>query len=89
MIQTSTFTIRVPTDLKKRLDRLAKSVDRSRSWLAADALQTYVESQRWQLEEIEEGLRDADAGRTVPHKKVERWLKSWGRKRKIPAPPCE
>ena len=35
-----------------------------------------------QLAEIEEGLRDAEAGRLIPHAKVERWLKSWGKKRR-------
>ena len=89
MGQTSTFTVRVPADLRNRLDELAKAVDRSRSWLTADALRTYVAEQQWQLSEIEEGLRDADAGRVVPHEKVERWLKSWGKKRKVPAPSCE
>lgn len=89
MGETSTFTVRVPADLKKRLDNLAKAVDRSRSWLTADALRTYLEEQQWQLAEIEEGLRDAEAGRVVPHEKVERWLKSWGKKRRVRAPSCE
>jgi predicted transcriptional regulator len=89
MAETSTFTVRVPADLRKRLDQLAKAVDRSRSRLTADALRTYVESQQWQLAEIEEGLRDAEAGRVVPHEKVERWLKSWGKKRRVPVPSCK
>jgi RHH-type transcriptional regulator, rel operon repressor / antitoxin RelB len=89
MSETATFTVRVPVDLKKRLDELAKATDRSRSWLAADALKNYVEDQQWQLAEIDQGLRDAQAGRIVPHEKVDRWLKSWGTKRKLPAPSCE
>ncbi|HMD98924.1 MAG TPA: CopG family ribbon-helix-helix protein [Terriglobia bacterium] len=83
MSDTATFTVRVPADLKKRLDQLAEAVDRSRSWLTADALRSYVEEQQWQLAEIEEGLRDAEAGRVVPHDEVERWLKSWGKKPNI------
>jgi predicted transcriptional regulator len=43
-----------------------------------------VAEQQCQLAEIEEGLRDAEAGRVVPHAKVERWLKSWGKKPRIP-----
>jgi predicted transcriptional regulator len=89
MGETSTFTVRVPSDLKRRLDNLAKAADRSPSWLTADALRTYVEEQQWELAEIEEGLRDADASRVVPHEKVERWLKSWGKKRRVPASSCE
>jgi predicted transcriptional regulator len=86
MPETATFTIRVPADLKRRLDQLAKAADRSRSWLATDALRHYVEDQQWQLAEIEGGQRDAEAGRVVPHEKVERWVKSWGTKRKLRPP---
>jgi predicted transcriptional regulator len=86
MPATTTLTIRVPEDLKRRLDQLAKAADRSRSWLAADALRHYVEDQQWQLAEIESGMRDAAGGRVIPHEKVERWLKSWGGKRKLRPP---
>jgi predicted transcriptional regulator len=89
MAATAVFTVRVPADLKRRLDELAKASDRSRSWLATDALRHYVEDQQWQLAEIEAGLRDADAGRVVSHEKVERWLKSWGSKKKLRPPTCK
>ncbi len=89
MASTATFTVRVPADLKKRIDQLAKASDRSRSWLAADALRHYVQDQQWQLAEIETGLQDADALRVVPHAEVDRWLKSWGSKRKQRPPTCK
>ena len=89
MAATATFTIRVPADLKRRLDRLARAADRSRSWLAADALQHYVEDQQWQLAEIEAGLKDAESGRVVSNDEVERWLKTWGGKRKVRPPACK
>jgi predicted transcriptional regulator len=31
-----------------------------------------------ELEAIAAGVADADAGRTVPHGAVEKWLASWG-----------
>ena len=89
MASTATFTVRVPADLKKRIDQLAEASDRSRSWLTADALRHYVEDQQWQLAEIDAGLQDADAGRVVPHEEVDRWLKSWGSKRKQRPPACK
>jgi predicted transcriptional regulator len=89
MGETATFTVRVPADLKRRLDQLAKAADRSRSGLAIDALWNYVEDQQWQLGEIEAGLRDVAGGRVVPHEEVERWLKSWGSKRKVRPPACK
>jgi predicted transcriptional regulator len=89
MAETKTFTVRVPVDLKKRLDRLAKAAERSRSWVATHALQHYVEAQEWQLAEIEQGLRDEEEGRVIPHEKVDRWLRSWGSGRTLRPPTCK
>lgn len=86
---TTTFTIRVPADVKRRLDKLAKATSRTRSWLAADAVAAYVREQDWQLAEIEEGLKDADAGRVVAHEEVRRWLNSWGTDNEQAPPPCK
>lgn len=87
--KTTTFTIRVPTEVKRSLDLLAKATARSRSWLAADAVATYVTEQDWQLAEIKEGLQDADAGRIVTHEEVRRWLNSWGTDDELPPPACK
>ena len=86
---TTTFTIRVSIDVKKRLDKLAKATSRTRSWLAADAVATYVTEQDWQLAEIEEGIKDADAGRIVAHEDVKRWLNSWGADNEQTPPACK
>ena len=59
---TTTMTVRLPEDVKQRLDRLAQATARSRSWLAADAIAEYVQTQEWQIAEIEAGVREADAG---------------------------
>ncbi len=59
---TTTMTVRLPAEVKERLDRLAKTTARSRSWLAAHAIASYVDIQEWQIAEIEKGIRDADAG---------------------------
>ena len=59
---TTTMTVRLPQEIKDSLDRLASATARSRSWLAADAISEYVAAQEWQLAEIEQGVREADAG---------------------------
>jgi RHH-type transcriptional regulator, rel operon repressor / antitoxin RelB len=89
MGNTTTVTVRVPAALKNRLDRLADATARSRSWLAAHALQVYVEDQEWQLAAIRKGKKDVQAGRIVSHEKTARWLRSWGKKRELPPPSCE
>ena len=70
MAETTTITIRVPMELKAKLDRLAEVTKRSRSYLAAEALEIYT---RYELEIVEgilEGIADVEAGRVVPHAEV-------------------
>jgi RHH-type transcriptional regulator, rel operon repressor / antitoxin RelB len=86
---TTTMTVRVPATLKNRLDKLADATARSRSWLAAHALDVYVQDQEWQIATIRKGKKDANAGHLVPHDKAERWLRSWGKKRELPPPSCK
>ena len=62
MSKTTTMTVRLPEEVKERLDRLAGATARSRSWLASDAIARYVDTQEWQIAEIERGIQEADAG---------------------------
>jgi predicted transcriptional regulator len=72
-------SIRLDTETKKQLERPLPSARNDRAFLAAEAIAQYVEAEEWQLGEIRAGLADLDKGRTVSHKKVSQWLKSWGR----------
>ena len=76
---TQTLSIRIDTTTKERLDELSKRSRRSKSFLAAEAIAAYVESEEWQLGEIHAGIAELDAGQEVSHEKVSKWLKSWGR----------
>ena len=76
---TETLSIRIDTETKKRLDALSKRSKRSKSFLAAEAIVAYVESEEWQLGEIQAGIAELDSGREVSHEKVSKWLKSWGK----------
>jgi predicted transcriptional regulator len=58
----TTVTARIDEETHGKLDNLAKAVDRSRSWLVADAVRRYVEEESWQVAAVEEGVRQADAG---------------------------
>ncbi len=62
MSESEVVTVRLTAELKARLDALAKSTKRTRSFLAAEAIASYVELNAWQIEEIEKGLQEAEAG---------------------------
>jgi predicted transcriptional regulator len=83
---TTTLSVRIDTNTKKRLEALAKRARRSKSFLAAEAIAAFVEAESWQLDEIQSGVKELDEGRGVPHKDVATWLRSWGRKRERKAP---
>ncbi|CAM5203755.1 CopG family transcriptional regulator [Bosea thiooxidans] len=62
---TAAFTIRLDDEMLAKLDALAADTDRSRSWLATKAIETYVELNAWQVEQIKAGLAEADRGEFV------------------------
>jgi predicted transcriptional regulator len=56
------FTIRVPDQVADRLNQIAQKLDRSRSYMAAQAIEDFVAREEWQLAEIEAGIAEADRG---------------------------
>lgn len=58
----SAFTVRLPDDVVEKLDALATKLDRSRSYVAAQAIGDFVAREAWQLADIEAGLREAKRG---------------------------
>jgi len=57
---STTMTIRLEEDTKARLDALAESTSRSRSFLAAEAIREYIALNEWQIGEVQAALREAD-----------------------------
>ena len=66
-MNSTTMTIRVPVELHDKLARLAHGTQRSRSYLAAQALAAYVDRELSIITGIEQGIADIAAGRTLPH----------------------
>jgi predicted transcriptional regulator len=57
-------TISFRLDAKKRqaLDALAQVQDRDRTYVLNEAIDAYLDVHQWQLEHIQEGIRQADTG---------------------------
>ncbi len=56
------FTVRLSDDVAAKLDAIAAKLDRSRSYVAALAIDDFVTREAWQLAEIEAGLEEAKRG---------------------------
>ena len=76
-MKTKTINVRLEDELTNRLDRLAKVMDRPRSWVVTRAIEEYVAGQDWQIEEIQAAIGEADAGDFAPPDEVEAVFSKW------------
>ena len=68
-------TLRLDAKTLERLDKLAKAIKRSRAALAAEAVKQFIELNEWQVAAIEEGVREAEAGRFLDDARLKaKWL---------------
>lgn len=54
------ISVRVPTAVAQRLEKLSQSVDRSKSYLAAEAIEEYLDLHEWQVQAIQSGLQEIE-----------------------------
>ena len=64
-------TVRLEPAKRAELDVLARAVSRDRSFLINEAIDAYLAVHRWQVSEIEEGLRQAEAGEFASEAEVD------------------
>ena len=74
---STTMTLRLEDDVKARLDKLADATQRSKSFLAAEAIREYVENNEWQIREIKAALNEANAGDFAGDAEVAALAKKW------------
>lgn len=70
----TTITVRIEDSVKKRLEKLAKTTSRNKSYLVTRAIKDYLEVNEWQIKEIKDGIKEADAGQLIDNDTV---LKKW------------
>jgi RHH-type transcriptional regulator, rel operon repressor / antitoxin RelB len=73
------MTIRVDRKTKVRLEKLAKAMDRTKSYLAAEAIRAYVDLNEWQIGEIKAALKEAEAGDFASEEEVRAVMRKWRR----------
>ena len=74
---STTMTIRLEDELKERLEKLANATQRSKSFIAAEAIRDFVELNEWQIQEIQEAIREADADDFATEQEVKKVLEKW------------
>lgn len=65
-----TLNIRLPSEIHEQIERLTKATGRSKSFLAMEALQTYLAAQAWQIADIQESIAEAENGEFASDQEV-------------------
>jgi predicted transcriptional regulator len=74
-----TISFRIDSDQVDALDALADVLERDRSYLLKEAVRSYLDVQKWHLQQIQAGVRDAQAGKTRSHEEVRQLASRWRR----------
>jgi RHH-type rel operon transcriptional repressor/antitoxin RelB len=74
---STTMTLRLEDEVKDRLDKLAEATQRSKSFLAAEAIREFVENNEWQIQETKAALKEAQAGDFASDEDVAALAKKW------------
>ena len=61
-MSSETLTVRVAPEIARRLRNLAEATKRSKSFLAAEAIEEYLATQEWQVQAITAGIEQAERG---------------------------
>ncbi len=78
-MSSNVLTLRLDDSLKKKLERLAKSMHRTKSFLAAEAIREYVAINEWQIQEIKQAIQEADEGDFASDHEVRKVMNKWTR----------
>lgn len=77
METNAVLALRMPLKTRQKLDLLAKATGRTRSFLALDAICSYVDVQSWQVQETKKALQEAEASDFASPKQVKKILGKW------------
>ena len=77
-----TLSVRLPPEMRDQLEELSDATGRTKSFLAAEAIESYLAVQAWQVNAIKKAVKKANSKDTkfVGHNKVTDWVNSWGSK---------
>ena len=74
MTERSVISVHTKPEISKRLESLASLTRRSKSFLANDAIERYLEEEEAFILDVQAGMSDAEAGRTITTKELKQSL---------------
>lgn len=76
-VNTAQFNVRLPADLKARLEDYARLVGRSQVNVTSDALADYLDWRTPQIEALKQAVATADRGDFASADEVEQFFKAY------------
>ena len=72
------LNVRLPLDIASELDALTKATGRTKSFLAVEALREYLQVQAWQVQDVKDGLTEANSGEFAIENEVAMFFAKYG-----------
>lgn len=71
-------TVHIEDDMLGRIDALASTLSRSRSWVIHRAIERLLDYEEWFVKEVAAGLEEMDRGDIASEDEVAERFRKWG-----------
>jgi predicted transcriptional regulator len=71
-------TIRMDDDMLSRVDGLANTLNRTRSWVINQAIAQFLDYEEWFVQEVKDGLAEIERGDIATDDEVSAGFRKWG-----------
>jgi predicted transcriptional regulator len=71
-------TIRINDNMLGRIDGLATTLSRSRSWIINQAIERFIDYEEWFVQEVTDGLKEIDQDKIATDDDVVAGFGKWG-----------
>ncbi len=72
------ITVRINDDMLGRIDSLANTLSRSRSWVINQAIERFISYEKWFVHEVKDGLKEVEQGKIATEDEVTDRFRKWG-----------
>lgn len=77
-VMKTTLSLRIPEETIEQLGQLAEATGKSRNFLAVQAMQDFIAREAWQVEQIRQSIKEADAGDFASDEEMAALDAKWG-----------
>ena len=75
---SATLSLRVPQETIEQLGQLAEATGKSRNFIAVQAMKDFIRREAWQVAEIQQAIKEADAGLFATDEDMQALDVKWG-----------